>query len=65
MAAKEVIHFRFQAQLSAHSVFAARIPPEPVAQSPPKRNPFQFGRCCGLNFFPRVTNMSDRRSKYG
>ena len=35
MAAREVIHFPFRAQLSSRPMFLARIPPEPVAESPP------------------------------
>lgn len=35
MAAKEVIYFPLRAQLSTRLWFPARIPPEPVAESPP------------------------------
>jgi hypothetical protein len=34
MAAKEVIHFQFGAQLSMPLQFPALLPPEPVAESP-------------------------------
>jgi hypothetical protein len=34
VAAKEVIYFQFEAQLSTCSQFAARLPPEPLAESP-------------------------------
>jgi|ERR1035438_335343 hypothetical protein len=36
MAAKEVIHFPFGAQLSMRLLFPALLPPEPVAESPPQ-----------------------------
>jgi hypothetical protein len=35
MAAKEVIHFSYSAQLASCSLFLTRIPPEPVSESPP------------------------------
>ena len=35
MAAKEVIHFPFGAQLPTQLQFPALVPPEPVAKSPP------------------------------
>jgi hypothetical protein len=35
MAVKEAIHFPFRAQLTRRPMFPARIPPEPVAESPP------------------------------
>jgi hypothetical protein len=35
MAAKEVIHFPLWAQLTGRPLFPARIPPEPVCESPP------------------------------
>ena len=35
MAAKEVIHFPFWAQLSERPVFPARLVPEPVSEPPP------------------------------
>jgi hypothetical protein len=36
MAARQVIHFPFRAQLSAHLRFPSLLLPEPVAKSPPK-----------------------------
>jgi hypothetical protein len=36
MAAREVIHFPSEAQLSTRPQFPALIPPEPVAESPPQ-----------------------------
>jgi hypothetical protein len=35
MAVKEVIHFPFRAQLTRRAMFPARIPLEPLAESPP------------------------------
>jgi len=35
MAAREVIHFPFWAQLASRPLLAVRIPPDPVAESPP------------------------------
>jgi hypothetical protein len=35
MAAKEVIHFPFFAQLASRSFFPVQFPREPVAESPP------------------------------
>jgi hypothetical protein len=35
MAATEVIHFHFSAQLASLSLFPPPVPPEPVAESPP------------------------------
>ncbi len=36
MAAREVIHFSFRAQLGSRSMFPARPTPEPVAEPPPQ-----------------------------
>ena len=36
MAAKEVIHFPFGAQLPTQPQFPVLVPPEPVAESPPQ-----------------------------
>jgi hypothetical protein len=36
MAAEEVIHFLFRAQLSGRSNSPALFPPEPVAEPPPQ-----------------------------
>ncbi len=48
MAVREVIYFRFGAQLSTRRLFPALSPPEPVAESPPDRKPLRvslaFGR---------------------
>ena len=36
MAAREVIHFLFSAQLASCPLFPALLPPDPVSESPPR-----------------------------
>jgi hypothetical protein len=40
MAAREVIHFPFGAQLATRPQVPVLLPPEPVAESPPQISPF-------------------------
>jgi hypothetical protein len=57
MAAREVIHFPCGAQLSTRFNCPARIPPEPVAESPPKLKSRQsfahYGRILDQSRFKR------------
>ena len=65
MAAKEVIHFPFGAQLSTHLQFPALVPPEPVAKSPPQvATQKPNSPCYGLALHkPKYTTLQSQTGK--